>query len=343
MAQSKKRAPSLWLTYTYEKPGDILMQDVLVPSSGLAKCTYYCCLNWNISREGGGYCGIQDHPEGRAFIFSIWDPQQVKDIPITAVTKGLGTWTERFGGEGTGLKSMNFELGWKEGQWYTLVVRRWDASGGQATRFGCWVHDQQEDTWTHLITMEYPVPRVYFEGVTASFLEDWGFTSEHYRGGFKRQVDKTWTPFSKAEFKVNMYDVSNGTATTNFEAKKCSDPTEGVCIAAGGTVQGDQDTCCVFEDPAQDCRPPKKPVKLKKVETKDGVLNWVVEKGSTPQFGFRVKLADQELCCGQGEFITETRLASCVQSNEEGNGTVVVEVEDILGNCDQQSCELSRS
>ena len=62
-------------------------------------------------QEGGGYCGLQDHPDGRAFIFSIWDPQHVKDTPITAVAKGQGTWTDRFGGEGTGLKSMNFELG----------------------------------------------------------------------------------------------------------------------------------------------------------------------------------------------------------------------------------------
>lgn len=62
-------------------------------------------------QEGGGYCGLQDHPDGRAFIFSIWDPQLVKDTPITAVAKGQGTWTDRFGGEGTGLKSMNFELG----------------------------------------------------------------------------------------------------------------------------------------------------------------------------------------------------------------------------------------
>ena len=37
--------------------------------------------------------------------------KHVKDTPITAVAKGQGTWTDRFGGEGTGLKSMNFELG----------------------------------------------------------------------------------------------------------------------------------------------------------------------------------------------------------------------------------------
>ena len=44
---ASKRAPSLWLKYDYKESGDILMQDVFVPAAGLAKCTYYCCLNWN--------------------------------------------------------------------------------------------------------------------------------------------------------------------------------------------------------------------------------------------------------------------------------------------------------
>ncbi|KAL8568881.1 hypothetical protein ACOMHN_061457 [Nucella lapillus] len=343
--QRKKRAPSLWLQYNYTDPGDILMQDVFVPSSGLAKCTYYCCLNWNSGSEGGGYCGIQDHPNGRAFIFSIWDPQKVKDIPIMPVVKGPGTWTERFGGEGTGLKSMNFELGWKEDQWYTMVVRRWAAPSGQATRFGCWVHDQKADRWTHLITMEYPVPQVYFKGGTVSFLEDWGCTSEHYRcvhyrGGFKRRLDGTWMPFKKAKFQVNMHDVENGTATTDFDAK-CPDPREGICIAAGGNAKPDVGTCCNFEDPACEARPSKASIQLQKVEVRNKVLTWVTDESGTPQFGYRVRLGDQALCCGLGESNTEVSFDyDSGGFKKQENVTIVVEVEDILGNCDEQSCPL---
>ncbi|KAK7100558.1 uncharacterized protein [Littorina saxatilis] len=345
MACEVKRAPSLWLKYDYSEPGDILLQDVFVPSSGLAKCTYYCCLNWNSGQEGGGYCGIQDHPDGRAFIFSIWDPQKVKDVPITAVSKGPGTWTDRFGGEGTGLKSMNFELGWKEDQWYTMVVRRWNSPDGEATRFGCWVHDHNLDTWTHLITMEYPVPQVYFTGGVVSFLEDWGFTSQnyrcvHYKGGFKCRLDKTWMPFDIAKFQVNMYDVNNGTATTNFKAH-CKSSKEGICIAAGADVKGDTGTCCTFNNQACDPHPKKQSIKLKSIEFVEKLLTWAVDKGSPPQFGFKVMAGEKGVCTGIGESVTGVQLEMCVLQEMREEGVLVLKVEDILGNCATESCSLA--
>lgn len=66
--------------------------------------TYYCTMQWNAGMEGGGYCGIQEHPNGRNFIFSIWDPVSSNES-IRAAYLGDGTQVENFGGEGTGLKS----------------------------------------------------------------------------------------------------------------------------------------------------------------------------------------------------------------------------------------------
>ena len=54
---------------------------------------------------------MQAHPRARNFIFSIWDNKKHTG-PITAVYRGPGTETKKFGGEGTGLKSWNFKLGW---------------------------------------------------------------------------------------------------------------------------------------------------------------------------------------------------------------------------------------
>jgi len=81
------RAPSLALWYNDNEVGDILTQDIYVPSHGLTKHTYYCCLQWNGGMNGGGYCGIQDHPNGRNFIFSLWNPTGTdeKIKPIFAV------------------------------------------------------------------------------------------------------------------------------------------------------------------------------------------------------------------------------------------------------------------
>ena len=85
------RAPSISLWYNDGEKGDILTQDVYVPASGVTKQTYYCCLQWNSGRNGGGYCGIQDHARGRNYIFSLWDPEGVSQ-PIKPVYEVSGSF-----------------------------------------------------------------------------------------------------------------------------------------------------------------------------------------------------------------------------------------------------------
>ena len=68
---SQDRAPSLWLKYQDNFQGDILINTIRVQSPS-PLYTYYCTLAWNAGEEGGGYCGIQEHPDGRNFIFSLW-------------------------------------------------------------------------------------------------------------------------------------------------------------------------------------------------------------------------------------------------------------------------------
>ena len=108
VGQSQNRAPSCWLKYQDYFQGDILINKIKVISPS-PTYTYYCGLQWNAGMEGGGYCGIQEHPSGRNFIFSIWDPISSSES-ITAPYTYSGTLTEPFGGEGTGLKSWNFAL-----------------------------------------------------------------------------------------------------------------------------------------------------------------------------------------------------------------------------------------
>ena len=83
------RAPSISLWYNDNVQGDILTQDVYVPASGITKQTYYCCLQWNSGKNGGGYCGMQDHARGRNYIFSLWDPEGVHQPikPVFEVSK----------------------------------------------------------------------------------------------------------------------------------------------------------------------------------------------------------------------------------------------------------------
>ena len=165
---AQNSAPSSHLSFDDNFDGDILIQEVRVPKSGEAMYTYYETLGW--SGLGGGYAGIQAHPKAHNYIFSIWDNKN-HAAPIRAVYHGARTKIEGFGGEGTGLKSWNFELGWDTDAWYTLVLRSWDVKGH--THCGFWVRSSKTEIWTHMVTMDVASPKAYFQGGTDAFIEDW--------------------------------------------------------------------------------------------------------------------------------------------------------------------------
>ncbi len=98
--------------------------------------TYFACNNFSV-----GYIGVQElcdkdeqgNPQ-RVAIFSVWDAKDTGDNPHAApeeeraklVARGENVVTERFGGEGTGGKSMRL-FNWKEGEVIrTLIVEKAD-------------------------------------------------------------------------------------------------------------------------------------------------------------------------------------------------------------------------
>jgi len=216
---SQNRAPSCWLNYQDHFQGDILINTLRVyPPS--PTYTYYSALTWNAGQEGGGYCGMQEHPDGRNFIYSIWDPINSND-PITVDYQGVGTSVENFGGEGTGLKSWNFDIGWETLQWYSFITRSWDQNNH--TMFGFWVYDYTNSIWHHLITMDYPVEGVRFNSNTGSFIEDWFGNGEqkreiHHKNGWKRKTsDLTWNAFTTALFNRVSPDAGAANYIENYD------------------------------------------------------------------------------------------------------------------------------
>ncbi|MCV9931574.1 DUF3472 domain-containing protein [Flavobacterium sp. LS1R47] len=204
-------APSSHLNYSGgNMNSDIWMNSVNVPIT--STYTYYSVMGWNTGQEGGGYCGIQDHPGGKAFIFSIWDPSN--HLPIVGAYAGPGTKIENFGGEGTGLKSMNFALGWSPNTWYNLVSRVWQYNAH--TFFGFWSQDTNTGIWTHLVTMDYPVADVYFRYNNDAFIEDWVGTGANVRkvllkDAWQRADSGTWILQKSAAFDSNYGDeIRNG-------------------------------------------------------------------------------------------------------------------------------------
>ena len=213
---AQKSAPSSHMVFDDHFDGDIIINQVRVPKMGEAMFTYYETLGWR--GLGSGYAGIQSHPKARNFIFSIWDNKS-HTAPIKAVFHGPGTETKKFGGEGTGLKSWNFKLGWSTDVWYTFVARAWPV--GKHTHFAVWVQAGDTKKWTHLVTMDVAVPNARFRGGTDAFIEDWVNTGKNVRvanlrGGWKRKMDGTWFPFGQTRYSVNSWDLVKGKRSYDF-------------------------------------------------------------------------------------------------------------------------------
>ena len=134
-----------------------------------------------------GYCGLQELYDGRRVaIFSVWDPGDQFDFAIKAdsvdekirtknLYAGEGVEVSRFGGEGTGGKSMML-FDWKVGETYRFAVHvrkdgaRRAAFTGYIWRDGAWFRIA---TFSTLQTEGEPVIRGVY-----SFVEDFRRTDE---------------------------------------------------------------------------------------------------------------------------------------------------------------------
>lgn len=298
-------APSSHFVFDDSFPGDIIINEVRVPSGGEAMYTYYEALGWR--GKGAGYAGIQVHPKAHLFIFSIWD-NKLHTAPIRAVHHGPGTETVGFGGEGTGLKSWNFELGWKADVWYTLVARTWPV--GDHSFYGFWARAGDTQRWTHLVTMDVAVSAARFEGRTDAFIEDWHNTgakprTTHLRNGWKRKTDGQWFPFGSGRYSVNAWDLEPGKRSYQFR-----DNWNGGVAGAGDAkyyfmISGGKETAPTSKNPSNHTIPRTKitpsyrPLESNGVQAEldgEGRLSiaWENDPTTLPQFSYSVKVFDNQ-------------------------------------------------
>jgi hypothetical protein len=313
-ARAQDSAPSSHLVFDDTFDGDILINEVRVPKSGEATYTYYEALGWR--GRGAGYAGIQAHPKSHLFIFSIWDHKE-HTAPIRAVHRGPGTETVGFGGEGTGLKSWNFELGWQTDVWYTLVARSWPV--GDHTHFGFWSRAGDTGKWTHLVTMDVAA-KANFQGGTDAFIEDWLNTgakrrTTHLRGGWKRKLDGTWFPFGSGRYSVNTWDLEPGKRSfnyrTNWNGGTARDETGEFyfMVSGGADTQSEAANPSKFAIARTDKEPSFAPLKLSSAkceladDAKSVALSWEVDESSAPQFGIEIRLFDH--ADGRGSALAE--------------------------------------
>ena len=302
---AQNSAPSSHMVFDDNFDGGILINRVRIPKSGEATYSYYETLGW--SGLIGGYAGIQAHPKGHIYIFSIWDHKSHAG-PIKAAHLGAGTTAEKFGGEGTGLKTWNFKLGWETDVWYTTVLRCWPV--GDHTHVGFWVHSEKTGEWTHLATLDVATKGAHFQGGTDVFIEDWLSTGAtprtmHFREGWKRKTTGEWHALSKARYSVNAWDLKPGKRSFNFRANWNG----GVARDKSGQfyfmTSGGNETKPSTENPSQHsiARPEKEPdfppLRIGKVGSqwgRDGSLTvgWHVDPKAAPRFGYTIEVRATE-------------------------------------------------
>lgn len=324
---AQNSAPSSHMGANDNASGDIIMKTVR--SSITTTSTYYCTMQWNAGGEGGAYCGFQDSPDkGHQFIYSIWDPSNGE--PITAAYRPDGTTVQNFGGEGTGLKSENQVIGWDLNEWNTLVTRRWDV--GNHTYFGFWIRRDSKNQWHHMVTMDYPVANVNFNGGTNAFLEDWLATGSNTRrfemkGAFKRKLDGSWLPMTQGNYSVNSGDIATGGRSENFATAYDATENNGVFSMqiGGSTTPSFTGTSTTLITSTYFNEPQNPTIVFTITGAATNNVVWDVPVSSTPQFKFTIKV--NNITVGS-EIEPEVRHFNL--SASEGDSVDVI-IEDILG------------
>ncbi len=298
------RAPSLYLNYQDTGQGDIIINTLRVQAPS-PLYTYYCGLLWNGGQDAGGYCGMQEHPDGRNFIYSLWDPINSTE-PITAEYTHPNTETASFGGEGTGLRSLNFGIGWETDQWYSLVSRAW-STDGDTTLFGYWVYDQSNGIWYHLVTMNYPVPYLKFNTKTRSFIEDWwgnGYEARtiHHQNGWKRKTaDHSWTSFGETYFDRVFPDPAAENYIENYDGGVIDDAY--FFMTSGGDTspvinEDDVMLYLTYNSSNPDFEPGFFNNLSAVVDNSNVLIDWDIVSSKAPQFSYHLKIYDNAALIG---------------------------------------------
>ena len=131
-------------------PGDAFYAETQVEQS--AAGSYFMVCGWNT-----GYFGIQEIRPGRkVVIFSVWDPTRGNDPGavdpsqrVGILHEGEGVRVSRFGGEGTGGKSM-FDFDWQVGQTYRCLVTA--TANEKRTEYAGYFYLPDQQRWKHLVT-----------------------------------------------------------------------------------------------------------------------------------------------------------------------------------------------
>lgn len=243
IVSAQNAAVSSYLDPQISGNADVRIREVRVPSSGYSICTYWCTLGYWTSGSTHGYGGLQwttDNSQGpKNHIYSQWNDYS------TAAYHDPATQVKTFGGEGTGVKSINNDPlnEWQPDFWHVTADRVW--SEGNNSHFAFIVKDGETGIWRHIITWSTPEANLRFTG-SYCFIEDWRGDGEYresqIRKGWNRSSStENWTPLTTYKYNINDGDIAPGGRSYNKRTNWCggikSDATgDFFYMGAGGFV-----------------------------------------------------------------------------------------------------------
>lgn len=154
--QARRQARSVHLQYQgFAEPAQVFY--VEATADRFWPGSYLCMLGFD-----GGYAGVQELVDGRRVaIFSVWEPSDPFDFKAhpdavheekrtKVLYGGQGVEVGRFGGEGTGGKSMTL-WPWELGKPVRIAVSC-APDGPYRTAYTCWLWDDAKDDWFRMAT-----------------------------------------------------------------------------------------------------------------------------------------------------------------------------------------------
>lgn len=336
---SQNRAPSVYLDYNKDVyQGDIIINTLRVISP-VPLYTYYNAMVFGGSNgDGGGYCGMQSSPQGKNYIFSLWDPNTTNK-EITADYIGDGTTVKKFGGEGTGLQSFNYKISWKPNEWYSFVTRIWNIN--EKSYYGFWIFDHKNETWYHIVTMNYPVKNLNFSSRTCAFIEDWmGNGSEireiHRKNGWKRKINSEWFPFTEGTISRVYPDAGCSNYINNYDGGVIDDY---FFIKSGGTISANNTSGTTIKISNNNSKPKFISCEINNLTStikNDSIeLQWHVNSSKLPQYSYTIELYDNPNFVGEPFFYykkIKPQEKKCKIKINKNNFYIKMYINDILDN-----------
>lgn len=235
--QAARQARSVHLAYQNWGTGAKIFL-VQATIDDFARGSYCCLLGF-----AGGYMGVQELHNGKhVAIFSVWEPgnpfdfgAKPEDVDLSKRTQpiyaGKTVEVSRFGGEGTGGKSM-IVLPWEIGKPITMAVSA-SAGGAYRTHYTGWIWNESEQSWFRMATFSSLVG----EGKPAvrdpySFLEDFRRDVASRDEVRAARFSPLWV-YSDGKWSVS--DEARFTADTNaLETVDAGPAADGFWLATGG-------------------------------------------------------------------------------------------------------------